>query len=289
LESDNIIVDSNIGVNTNLVFSNKDLYDGSMAEQPGRRERKRQETRQAIAEAAMRLFNERGFDHVTIAEVAEAADVSVNTVFNHFKTKEELFFGPLETMELQLARLLVGRGSGEPVVAFLRRRLVEVIDKLRELPRHQAGPAGFAMMRHVFEQSPALQVHAAHLARSRGKRLEDDLSESLARDSGAELNDVIPHLVASQILTIFATLLAEAERRRRAGMTPDEIHAPLRAAVETALEMLEHGIGDYGAQERRSVGPKPAMPGVPSPVPGRGCREERPKPPRRKKDARHDA
>jgi len=198
----------------------------------------------------MKLFNERGFDNVRIAEVADAADVSVNTVFNYFGTKEELFFGPLETMETRLAQLVAGRGSGEPVIAFLRRRLRESIDEIREAPRDQAGAEGFAAMRHVFQGSPALQAHAVHRARSMGRRIEDDLSEALARDARAGPDDLIPRLVASQMLTLFTTLFAEAERRRRAGQTPDEIHAALSAAVETALDMLEHGIGDYGARPR---------------------------------------
>src|SRR5215831_5156904 len=96
---------------------------GIMTEHLGRRERKREGTRRAITEAAMKLFLERGFDDVTVAEVAEAADVSVNTVFNHFPTKEDLFFGAEETSEATLARLVDDRQPGEPVIAFLRRHL----------------------------------------------------------------------------------------------------------------------------------------------------------------------
>jgi AcrR family transcriptional regulator len=58
----------------------------------GRRERKKQQTRQAISDVATGLFLERGFDAVTVAEVARAADVAVQTVFNHFPAKEDLFF-----------------------------------------------------------------------------------------------------------------------------------------------------------------------------------------------------
>jgi AcrR family transcriptional regulator len=61
----------------------------------GLRESKKLETRREIADTAMRLFVERGFDHVTVAEVAAAARVSVKTVFNYFPTKEDLFFDEL--------------------------------------------------------------------------------------------------------------------------------------------------------------------------------------------------
>jgi AcrR family transcriptional regulator len=90
-----------------------------MTETIGRRERKKREMRQAIAAAAMRLFTERGYDHVAIAEIAEAADVSVNTIFNYFPTKEDLFFGQHEPMEAGLAQLIRTREPGESVVGFL--------------------------------------------------------------------------------------------------------------------------------------------------------------------------
>jgi len=61
-------------------------------EESGRRERKKRQTRQAISDVATTLFIERGFDAVTVAEVARAADVAVQTVFNHFPAKEDLFF-----------------------------------------------------------------------------------------------------------------------------------------------------------------------------------------------------
>ena len=83
----------------------------------------------------------------------------------------------------QLAQFVVGRGSGEPVIAFLRRHLRECIEKIREVPRDQDGAEGFAAMRHVYQGSPALQVHAVHRARSVGRRIEDDLTAALARDA----------------------------------------------------------------------------------------------------------
>src|SRR3712207_9515451 len=57
-----------------------------------RRARKKAQTRTLIRETAQRLFAERGFEAVTIADIATAADVAVQTVFNHFPTKEDLFF-----------------------------------------------------------------------------------------------------------------------------------------------------------------------------------------------------
>ena len=105
-----------------------------MSEPSGRRQRKKDETRRAIAEAAMRLFLENSFDKVTIAQIAEAADVSVNTVFNYFPTKEDLFFGSHPGGESGLAGLAMAREPHETVIAFLRRFLDERHRAIRQDP-----------------------------------------------------------------------------------------------------------------------------------------------------------
>ena len=68
----------------------------------GMRERKKQRTRQLIRDTAVRLFMERGFDQVTIAEIAREADVAEATVFNHFPSKEDLVYGQMEAFEQEL-------------------------------------------------------------------------------------------------------------------------------------------------------------------------------------------
>ena len=76
------------------------------------RERKKEQTRQLIADTARRLLAERGFDAVTVAEVAREADVSEKTVFNYFPTKEELFYSRLEAFEEELLQALTARAPG---------------------------------------------------------------------------------------------------------------------------------------------------------------------------------
>ena len=91
-------------------LSSSESYDEAMAE--GLRERKKRQTRQHISDIATGLFLERGFVTVTIAEVAEAADVSVNTVYNYFPAKEDLFFDRSEGIVDRLSRCVRGRGAG---------------------------------------------------------------------------------------------------------------------------------------------------------------------------------
>src|SRR5919201_710943 len=84
--------------------------------QPGLRERKKQQTREHIAETARRLFGERGFERVPVAEVARAADVSEQTVFNYFRTKEDLVYWQLESFEQELLDTLRARAVGESIL-----------------------------------------------------------------------------------------------------------------------------------------------------------------------------
>jgi AcrR family transcriptional regulator len=217
-----------------------------MSEPSGRRQRKKDETRRAIAEAAMRLFLENSFDKVTIAQIAETADVSVNTVFNYFPTKEDLFFNSVSSGESGLARLKTAREPHETVIAFLRRLLDEGIERYAKAPTSLAEIAYMAALRRVVEQSPALQVHAAQTARRAAHDVEDAFTQALATDLKAKATDLTPRLVASQVFAIYSTLFLEAERRRRAGEKPEKIQAILRATAETALHLLEKGIGDYG-------------------------------------------
>src|SRR5437660_12672457 len=92
-----------------------------MSTEPGLRERKKQQTRQTIAQAAHRLFAERGFDAVTVAEVARAADVSEGTVFNYFPTKEDLVYRRMEAFEQELLDALRTRPAGESILTAFGR------------------------------------------------------------------------------------------------------------------------------------------------------------------------
>src|SRR5437879_13605264 len=91
----------------------------------GLRERKKEQTRQAIAETARRLFGERGFDAVTVAEIARAADVSEGTVFNYFPAKEDLFYGQTESFETALVDAVRDRPAGESALAAFRRFVLD--------------------------------------------------------------------------------------------------------------------------------------------------------------------
>src|SRR5262249_21260117 len=90
---------------------------------PGRRERKKAATRQALTETAMRLILERGFDDVTVREIAEVADVSTTTLMNYFPTKEALVFDLDDELERSLVAAVIGRAPDTSVLEALRRHM----------------------------------------------------------------------------------------------------------------------------------------------------------------------
>src|SRR5438874_290677 len=120
----------------------------------GLRERKKQQTRQAIAETARRLFGERGFERVTVAEIARQADVSEQTVFNYFPTKEDLVYWRLGEFEEQLHAGIRERKPGESALAAFRRFLLAqrgLLGRVDDQAREQ-----LTAVTRVITESPAL-------------------------------------------------------------------------------------------------------------------------------------
>src|SRR5262245_8433520 len=156
----------------------------------GLRERKKQRTRQAIAEAALRLFIERGFEPVTVAEIAAAAEVAEKTVFNYFPTKEDLFFAEAAAMDNRLiVDAIRQRAPGESALDAFRRLLTDepAFEARTEAEAGQADrPTPVQVQMHqqamwVLQRSPALRAHLRELF----AQLEASIAELLAEETGA--------------------------------------------------------------------------------------------------------
>ncbi|MFF4416433.1 TetR/AcrR family transcriptional regulator [Streptosporangium sp. NPDC001559] len=117
----------------------------------GRRERKKAATRQKIAETALRLFLERGYDAVGIRDVAAEADVAVTTVFSHFASKEALVFGQDEDFERRLRQAVTDRAPQEPLIPALRR-------EIRAMVRHCVSGGGTPIW-DMIDKTPALREY----------------------------------------------------------------------------------------------------------------------------------
>ncbi|MBC7252885.1 MAG: TetR family transcriptional regulator [Actinobacteria bacterium] len=98
----------------------------------GRRERKKKQTREALEQAALRLFREKGYDRTTVRDIADEVDVSQRTFFRYFPSKEAVLFGNWEESLELLRRLILERPEGEPVFVALYRAALELAEADRE-------------------------------------------------------------------------------------------------------------------------------------------------------------
>ena len=211
----------------------------------GLRELKKRQTRQLIADTAWRLFADRGFDRVTVAEVAREAQVAEATVFNYFPTKEDLFYHRLEAFETGLVEAVAAREVGEPALAAVRRYLLASDGLLAQV---EAGDADalqrLRTVNRVIAASPALQAREQQaMARS-----TDRLAELLAAETGAAADDVTARVAASALLGVQRALVDHVRRRVLAAAEPPRLAADVRALGRRAFALLEQGLGDYAAK-----------------------------------------
>ncbi|OUC80481.1 TetR family transcriptional regulator [Streptosporangium minutum] len=204
----------------------------------GLRERKKRETRLRISDVATGLFMARGFDNVTVAEVARAADVSVNTVFNYFPAKEDLLFDRQDEVVELLGKVMRERRPGEGAVEALRRDFMDALDTGDWRYGFHEGSDVFPRM---ISASPTL---VARLREMNELRVEA-LARTLADETGADPDDLIPALVAGQICATLHTLTTYAVRRMLAGESVAAITPDLREQADHAFRLLESGIGGY--------------------------------------------
>jgi AcrR family transcriptional regulator len=203
----------------------------------GLRESKKLQTRQVIADQAMRLFALRGFDHVTVAEVAAAVGVSEKTIFNYFPTKEDLFFDEIPRREALLVETIRGRAPGESILAALRRM------QLAECPR-LCSP-GFATFARIIEDSTALKAKELEVMARFASVLTDAIMGELAVDE----RDA--RIAASLLISVHRQVFRAARHQALAGKHGPAAVKRLRADLVRAYEILEHGLGSLEHVEGR--------------------------------------
>jgi AcrR family transcriptional regulator len=208
-----------------------------METRTGLRERKKHQTRQLIFETASRLFTARGFDAVTVAEVARAADVSEMTVFNYFPTKEDLFFAGMQFFEERLLGAVRGRAPGVSALAAFRRLIVDGASRLAD----EQNAEGIAKAAALIGGSPALQVREREIV----ARYTQRLAELLAAETGARPDDVEPWCVASALMGAHRALVAYVRSSVLAGRRGQRLAAAVRSQARRAFARLDNGLADY--------------------------------------------
>ena len=202
----------------------------------GLRERKKQRTRQQIADAAWRLFAERGFDQVPISQIAAEAEVSEATVFNYFETKEDLVFHRMEAFEDELLDAIRDRAPGESIVQAFGGFVLKPRGFLA-----RDDPAASEGMRTVARvmNSPTLQAREREIL----ERYTEALAGLIAQERGADAADVEPWVAANALIGLHRALIAFTHRQALAGVDNRRIARNLRAQGKRALAALEHGLG----------------------------------------------
>jgi len=211
-----------------------------MAVQPGLRERKKVRTRRRIFDVAQSLFVEKGFERVSVAELARAADVSEVTVFNYFPSKEDLFFGGMQLYEEQLVEAVRDRAKGESAVKVFRRMLLAGADRLGlKQTAVDIRAAG-----RIISASPSLIAREREMV----DRYVVRLAELLAEESGAAPDDVEPLAAASALMGAQRALVAHVRGRVLAGWQGKRLADDYRIQARRALSRMERGLAGYAVK-----------------------------------------
>lgn len=192
-------------------------------QQTGRRERKKAATKASIVDAAQELFLERGFDAVSVREIADRADVSPTTVFAHFAQKESLAFGDEDVRHEQLVAAVRGRAPGTSISDALRAHYLAEIAAFQSEPQRRI----LAMM----EETPALVEYAERM----WLRHEDALVAAITKEFGlAEPSDEIRFYVRFALqIQLVATRDADPE-----------------SAIDAGFRLLDAGWAQYQGEVR---------------------------------------
>ncbi|MEX0168939.1 TetR/AcrR family transcriptional regulator [Streptomyces sp. LMG1-1-1.1] len=208
----------------------------------GLRERKKRETKQRISDIATGLFLEHGFVSVTVADIAEAADVSVNTVYNYFPAKEDLFLDRLDGVTQRLARMIRGRDRGESAAQAVLRALRQDIGAV--------SPAyglmdGFDAFMNVIEHAPTLKARLFHLR----DQVQDAVVTTLRDETGAAPDDPLPLLVGGQLAWIENTVVGYITGEMTAGRKATTVSREALVLLDEIEDVLSDKVLTYAVRE----------------------------------------
>jgi AcrR family transcriptional regulator len=203
----------------------------------GLREAKKRRTRAAIAAAAMELFAARGFDAVTVAEVAHAADVSEKTVFNYFPNKEDLVLSGGEERRAALVAALRGRPPGSSLLEQFRAQTMALLDRVA----HDPVDSIVAVPRLVMG-SPTLRDRLF----VGWEREAAFLVPVIAQEAGVGEDDLVAKVAARTLAWTHRLVYREAFTRLLAGDDQRRVAADLREQAQRAYDQLETGLAGYG-------------------------------------------
>ncbi|MER6146155.1 TetR family transcriptional regulator [Streptomyces sparsogenes] len=216
-----------------------------MSGETGLRERKKQRMYQTISEAAISLFLQRGFDQVSVADVAAAAEVSKPTLFRYFPAKEDLVLHRFADHEDEAARVVRDRPAGQSPLAALRQHFLEGLERRDPITGLNDAEGVLAFHRLLYGTPSLVARLFAYVSRS-----EEALASALTEagpDGGADsrAEGLAARLAAGQIITVQRILAEDNWRRIAEGATAEEVHPGAVAAADRAFAMLRSGLTPY--------------------------------------------
>ncbi|MQY03276.1 TetR family transcriptional regulator [Actinomadura macrotermitis] len=196
----------------------------------GRRERKKQQTREALIDAAFRLFADKGFDATTVEEIADAVDVSSRTFFRYFASKEDVALTFQEEQHRAVLAALAARPADEPIMTALRRTVVGIA---RACERGELGfdPSRFQCMMELMSRSDTLLAGSLEHAQRKQAAVVAAIADRMGVDPAADLR---PHVIGAVIHSAFraaSDILA----------TPEMGYTTLSEAADAVFAILEEG------------------------------------------------
>jgi AcrR family transcriptional regulator len=212
------------------------MAEGDGGARLGLRERKKLMTRGAILDAARSMFAERGFDHVTVAEIADAVNVSPKTVFVYFSAKEDLVFDGEAEMRDRIVARIRGRAPGETPLDAMG-------GLLRELLASYDPPAvtGLDRLRRTVGDSAVLKARM----RLMWEHFEEAVAAVLAEEVGEDPHAPRPRVAAAQLVLVFRLMASEAVAEYVLAQPGPEQAAALENWLDVTLRQVAGGIDDF--------------------------------------------
>ncbi|WP_393087452.1 TetR/AcrR family transcriptional regulator [Streptomyces sp. LN704] len=208
-----------------------------MDDKPGLRERKKQRTHAAISDAAIALFLEHGFNQVSVAQVAEAAEVSKRTVFAYFPAKEDLVVHRLADHETEIARIVRARPPHTAPLTALREHFVQGLRERDPITGLNDHPQVRRVHRMILD-APSLVARMERFKTGSERALAQALRET------ADTSELTARLAAVQIVAVHWTLAQDNAERLANGEPADARHPGAVADAEHAFALLENGLRD---------------------------------------------
>ncbi|KRV49136.1 TetR family transcriptional regulator [Wenjunlia vitaminophila] len=208
----------------------------------GLRERKKRQMHRAISDAAISLFLERGFDGVSVAEVADAVQISKPTLFRYFPTKEDLVLHRFADHETEAGWVVAERPPGESPLGALHAHFRTGLDRRDPVTGLNDDPEVLAFHRLVYGTPSLVARLFAYLGRSE-EALAGALTEAVAGGVEPCVGRTGARLAAAQVLAVQRVLAQENWRRIAGGESADAVHPDAVAAADIAYAQLRNGAG----------------------------------------------